>query len=234
MNTPCVPSSSLRLGASSPAEADASQYALPNVASRYDVDEVSAPALTPYGELLEQAPKVNRQLWQNAPESLSEKEKDWRGSPDVLHQALAPNLSIIHEQPLHRAIVMLKASGLSNNEIAARTGYTYPWISQVLRQPWARERLIAELNAAGREGIQQLLNGTVVDSVLKLVEIRDTANAKASDKIAASRELLNRALGMPTQHIDQTTSNAATPRELAEIERELSALANEEKRLTGN
>lgn len=185
---------------------------------------------------LSPAPKTNIQLYVNrllTDEGTALDARVYADDTEALNNSLPPNLVVLHEQPLHRAVIMLKAAGLSNNEIAARTGYTYPWVSQVLRQPWARTRLIEELNNAGRAGIQNLLSGTVVDSILKLVEIRDTAT-KSSDIVAASRELLNRALGMPTQHIEQVTSDATTPKELAAIERELSALASEEKRLTGN
>lgn len=186
---------------------------------------------------LSPAPKTNIQLYVNrllTDDGTALDARVYADDPEALNNSLPPNLVVLHEQPLHRAVIMLKAAGLSNNEIAARTGYTYPWVSQVLRQPWARTRLIEELNNAGRAGIQNLLSGTVVDSILKLVEIRDSFTSKASEVVSASRELLNRALGMPTQHIEQVTSDATTPKELAAIERELSALASEEKRLTGN
>lgn len=209
-----------------------------DVLEQYDLAMPETPApeatVTPFGNLVETpklAAKYNHQLYAN--HRGSDAELDYEANPDALSGSLTPNLAVLHEQPLHRAVIMLKAAGLSNNEIAQRTGYTYPWVSQLLRQPWARTRLIQELNNAGREGINNLLKGTVVDSIMKLVEIRDTA-AKPSDQATAARELLNRALGMPTQHIDAVTTQGPTPDQLDEVEKELAALRAEEKRLTGN
>src|SRR5215470_4080270 len=39
------------------------------------------------------------------------------------------NFAIIYEKPEHRLIVYLKARGLSNQEVAEKTGYTQSWVS---------------------------------------------------------------------------------------------------------
>lgn len=84
-------------------------------------------------------------------------------------------VEIVHEKPEHRIILFLKAQGHSHTEIAKITGYTIPWISQIVRQPWARERLMRILTEQGEDAVQAVLRGEVLNSVFTLIEVRDTA-----------------------------------------------------------
>src|SRR2546430_16148555 len=92
---------------------------------------------------------LNTQLYENSPLSGSLKERDYEGNPERLFNDRKPNFAILSEKPEHRLVVFLKAEGLSNTEIAARTGYQLAGVGQAPRQPWARERLVQEMSHAG-------------------------------------------------------------------------------------
>lgn len=158
-----------------------------------------------------------------------------RDAQDVLFNVQQPNLAILHEKPEHRMAIFLKASGKSNREIAQRLGYSEPWVSQVLRQPWAQKRLVEELRLAGRDEIAGILAGAAADSVFKLIEVRDAANAKGSDVIAASNSLLDRFFGKPTQRVESFNTNRdmSSSDDPDELDRRIRVLEEEEARLTG-
>lgn len=152
--------------------------------------------------------------------------KEYDANPDKLGGAVPnPKVGLLKEQPEHRIMILLKAQGLSGKEIALRTGYTPEHIYTVLRQPWARQQLIRELNEGGRPVIETFLMGEVTSSLQTLVEIRDNPQAKNSDRIAAARDLVDRALGKPTQHVESTNRNVTySPEEIAELDREITDL----------
>lgn len=180
--------------------------------------------------------KFNKQLFENSPLSGSAIDQDYSRDPDRLYGDLdsqSPNLAILKEKPEHRMIVYLKAQGLSNNEIAERTGYTYPWVSQITRQPWFKQRLVAEMKESGRDSIQDMLKVTAADSVQTLIELRDTSDSPAVRKAAAS-DLLDRYLGKPTMRVESTNSNKVTYEDVTGIDKELLKVNEELKRLSGH
>jgi len=175
-------------------------------------------------------------LFENSPLSGSAIDQDYSRDPDRLYGDLdsqSPNLAILKEKPEHRMIVYLKAQGLSNNEIAERTGYTYPWVSQITRQPWFKQRLVAEMKESGRDSIQDMLKVTAADSVQTLIELRDTSDSPAVRKAAAS-DLLDRYLGKPTMRVESTNSNKVTYEDVTGIDKELLKVNEELKRLSGH
>lgn len=190
---------------------------------QYDEMLVEAPAIKPY----------NKQLYGNSRVSGSAIEQHYEEMPDALYADTKPNLVVEHEQPIHRAMVFLKAQGLSNREIAKRTGMTEPWVSQILRQPFARIQLVKELTIAGRDSVSELIKASAEDSVYKLIEVRDDPKAKHSDKISAAKELLDRAFGKPTQHVE-TQITSRTLSDVAELDAKIEELEKEATRLKGN
>lgn len=175
---------------------------------------------------------ANRQLYANSALSGSPIEQDYEESPDVLFNDRPPNLAIQHEKPEHRLLIFLKAQGLSNTEIAKRTGKTIAWVGQVLRQPWARLRLVQELKEAGQDAVQQLISASGEDSVLTLIEVRDDEKTSPAVKIAAANSLLDRLLGKPTQHVESEVTHRSLS-DIEALERELAKVEAEEKRLMG-
>ena len=194
-------------------------------------------AATIGSEPLVEAPpvkKYNTQLYENSRLSGSAIEQHYEEQADALYGDRKPNLVVEHEQPMHRAVIFLKAQGLSNNEIARRTGFSPPWISQVLRQPWARLRLIQELTTAGRDAVSTLIKASAEDSVYTLIEVRDNPKSKGSEKIAAANALLDRQFGKPTQHVETQITNVTSAASIEELDAKIKETEEEIKNLTGN
>lgn len=132
-----------------------------------------------------------------------------------------PNFAIIHEKPWHRMVIYLKAQGLSDKELAVRTGKSAPWISQLCRQPWFRLRLVQEMKDAGVNGIQKVLQASALDSVFTLIDIRDDANSPKAVRRACADSLLDRYLGRAVQRTETTESKLPTTPEIQAIDTEL-------------
>lgn len=179
-----------------------------------------------------QTAKVNRQLWENSQLNGSSAHEDYHEADDRFYNSKDPNLAILHENPRHRLVVMLKAQGHSNRKIAGTVGLSESWVSQILRQPWARQLLVRELREAGRDAIQDLLAGAAEDSVLTLIALRDTATEE-SVRRGASNDLLDRFLGKPTQRVEQNAKVTVTSETVEQLDAELAELEAEEKRLIG-
>lgn len=137
------------------------------------------------------------------------------------------------EAPQHRLMVLLKVQGYSNREIAELTGYTDTTVSNVLRQPWARSRLVKLISEHGLVGIKRLLEGELAANILTLVAVRDDASARGSERIAAANALLDRFLGKPTTVVE-TTHREAPGASVEELQKQLDALKAEEQRLRAN
>lgn len=174
---------------------------------------------------------MNKQLYNNSClNELFEASKDPSvPRPEGLFNAKEPNLAILHEKPEHRVILWMKARGTSNTEIAKQTGYTDAWISQLVRQPWFQDKLLREIEDAGRDEISTLLEGAAADSVIKLIEIRDT-----SKNVGVSRQacvdLLDRFLGKPVQQV-KTEVTAVAAQTVEELDAEINRLQEQEKSL---
>src|ERR1043165_1540052 len=146
-----------------------------------------------------------------------------------------PNLGVLHEKVEHRLILLCKLRGMSNREIAMESGYSEPWISQLLRQPWAVAMMARLTTETGVEAIQKILESEAVPSIMRLVELRDDPEVPATVARSACDSLLDRYLGKPTQHVDVVqTSGQATAETIAEVDKELEALKAEEKNLMGH
>lgn len=175
----------------------------------------------------------NPQLYENSPLAGSSIEATLEANPEGFFNSKKPNLAISHENPRHRAALLLRAQGFSLTEIAQRTGYTIAWLSQLCRQPWAQEYLIKTITEAGKDAVEVILQGEMVPSIMRLIEERDNEKAKPSDRIAASNSLLDRHLGKPTQRVESKSVALNISADIGEVDRQLAELEREEKRLTG-
>jgi hypothetical protein len=187
-------------------------------------------------EVLDEPRSINTQLFENSELADDPVVEAERNDPDRLFQTEKsinvhnrPNLAILGEKPEHRVIVYLKAQGLSNKEVAEKTGFTYPWVSQITRQPWFRLRLVQELKEAGQDQITTVLRSTALDSVFTIVDIRDDPTAPKAVRRQAADSLLDRFLGKPTQRIESeertpsTAELSAVDEQLREIDKQLAA-----------
>lgn len=177
---------------------------------------------------------LNVQLYENSPLSCSQIERDYSASPDKLFNDLKPNLAVIHEKPEHRLLIFLKTQGLSNTEISQRTGYQLAWVGQVLRQPWARERIVQELSLAGRDAVQEAIKSSALDTVHKMIDLRDNDQTPKAVVASICSNLLDRFMGKPVQHIEQrSTVLTGKLGDVAAIDAELEKLQREERELLG-
>lgn len=118
-----------------------------------------------------------------------------------LHGAQDPDFNILHEKPEHRAILLLKMQLMTNKEVSEKTGYSQPWISQVCRQPWFRQRLLSMLHAEGLDPIQAILKPAAEDSIFRVMDLAENA-ASETVKLAANREILDRYLGKSVTKVE--------------------------------
>ena len=177
-------------------------------------------------------PGLNRQLWENSPMNGSSVSAVEEGSANRLFNSKEPNFGILSEKPEHRLIILLKAQGHSNVEIAKLTGYTNVWIGQILRQPWAKERLVEEISKGGTEAVQTLLQGSAVDSIYRIIELRDCSEDDGV-RLRSAQDLLDRHLGKATQHVEARSTVQHVSTEIGQLDAQLLKLEAEERRLLG-
>lgn len=140
-----------------------------------------------------------------------------------------PNHAILHEKPSHRFIVYLKAQGLSNKEVAERTGHTQAWISQLTRQPWFRLRLVQELKEVGVDAVSSALKSAALDSVYTLIDLRDDVTAPKAVRRSCADSLLDRWLGKPTLHVSHEDERIPSSPEISQVDSELQRIEQQLK-----
>jgi hypothetical protein len=156
---------------------------------------------------------------------------DYENDPDRFHGKRTPSAAVLNETPEHRQMILLKSMSMTNKEIAEAMGYSQIHVGNVLRQPWAKQRLVKILTEAGKDPLKVLIESAAIDSVSRLIELRDAPDTPKAVAKAACDSLLDRFLGKPTQHIESKTEVTNVPKEIAAVELELKHLAEEEKRL---
>lgn len=144
------------------------------------------------------------------------------------------NIVAQKESPIHRQMILLKAQGLTNKEVAAKLDMSPITVGNTLKLPWARQRLIEELNRVGRPAIQRLLDSEAAPSVLTLVEMRDNEKAKPSERISAANALLDRIYGKPAQTNLNVEVKGPSLETKDAIEEELAEVLKKEAELRGN
>lgn len=146
------------------------------------------------------------------------------GSADALHGDTVPAISISTEKPIHRMMIYLHAQGASLKDIAKHTGYDYAYVTQVMKQPWARSRLMTILKENGQDAVRHFLTNEVAPSLEVLRDVRDSSTASAQARIAASNSILDRALGKPTVTVEASNTNRNVPADMQRIEADLAAV----------
>ena len=132
-----------------------------------------------------------------------------------LHNPTDPRWTLKREKYEHRLIIYLKCNGFTNREIANKTGFHIVTINNVCKQSWARAIILAEITRAGRDQVETVLQGEALESVLKLIDIRDDDKTPVEVKRKAANDLLDRYMGKPNQPI---THAEVDPRQLSDIQ----------------
>lgn len=134
------------------------------------------------------------------------------------------------EKPWHRLAIMMASSGSTVTEIAEKLERTVTWVSLLLRQPWARERLVNEIQRAGRNEIETLLKSAGPSAIQRVIELSESAKNEAV-RLAANREIIDRLLGKAVEKIEVTRKPDL---DLDKVNQELKALEEQEKALLGS
>lgn len=101
----------------------------------------------------------------------------------LLFNSLDPYYNIDKENAKHRVVLLLKAKGATNLEIASATGYCPIHVSNIVRQKWFQKQLVELLHAKGEGEIEKLLKVHATAALLKAVEIME--NTK-NEQLAAT------------------------------------------------
>jgi hypothetical protein len=136
--------------------------------------------------------------------------------PRPLFQGRKPAYVLKAERPEHRAVIMMKAAGLSNVEIAATLGKSAVHVATVVKQPWAQQQILEEIENAGREPVVTLLQGAAADAAQKLIMLCQEGNTHEIQR-KASVDILNRVFGMPNQAIEHTVMGNLDEKSDAEL-----------------
>jgi hypothetical protein len=138
----------------------------------------------------EQTPRVGEGQTQSAPRALFGRE--FYRKPQQLRKK---------EKYEHRLMILMKAAGASTAEIAEALGVTVYTVRDVLAQPYAIDAVVGEIEKHGQDAIQTVIKGATLDSVLKLIELRDADDSPKEVQRKAANDILDRAFGKPNQSI---------------------------------
>ena len=184
-----------------------------------------------------QVPPFNKQLYKNS--GLAELFAADGGDDDSRARGFFnprnPNLAIIHEKPEHRLLLLCKLQGASNREIAAQSGYTEPWISQLFRQPWAQRLLSEMMHEAGLDEVRALLKEAQVE--LRANARRSAQRSKSSGERSNARRasnLLEQYSGKPTQRVVVNSAKPLSSDDLANLNKQIEQASAEVNRLVGH
>ena len=114
-----------------------------------------------------------------------------------------PQVSLQREKAWHRLAVILKASGMTDREIAVELDVTPPAVAVVCKQPWAVEMLLGRMHGAGDRAMARLQEEALA-AAERLINIAKTAENDETRR-KANNDILDRKYGKPNQ--PYTTSN---------------------------
>jgi hypothetical protein len=123
---------------------------------------------------------------------------------DALFNDTDPYIFFDREKPVHRRMAEMSAQGFNVKEIAEYTHYESHYVSQVLKQPYARQYMIRSVKQSAQQEMKEFLEAELMPSLKTVKDVRDDLNARQSDRLSASRELLDRLLGRSAQPILQS------------------------------
>jgi hypothetical protein len=148
----------------------------------------------------------------------------YAADPARLHGDKPPGIQIATEKPHHRLMIYCHAKGMTAREIGEQMGFDPLYVNTVLRQPWARQQIVALLNEVGESVVSHFLKQEVSPSLEVLREIRDKREAKDAARIAAANSILDRCLGKPTVHLESDNTNRQVPSDIVRLDAEIESV----------
>jgi len=110
-----------------------------------------------------------------------------------------------HEKLEDRLVILSKAAGYTNIEIAEQLGISPVTVSYILKQPYAEAQVLEEIEGLGRDKVVAVLQGNAYECAKRIIEIAESAENEQV-RLKANESVLNRILGMPTQRVDMHTT----------------------------
>lgn len=130
------------------------------------------------------------------------------GIYDRLWNQNNPNYLLQREKPWHRQAQELAMGGMTVHEIGITVKRTPQAVSQVLKQPFAQERMIAETKKKLADEMREFLEAEIMPSLQLFKEARDNTQLKMEVRINAAARLEDRFLGKAAQPIVTTEKPA--------------------------
>lgn len=129
-----------------------------------------------------------------------------------------------YEKPWHRAAAYFWASGkMSLKAIAEACEVSYTSVLDLSKNAWFQETVNEIMRQNGAQDVMDLFKAEQFNSLVTLVELRDSPKAPAAVRRASAVDILDRYMGKPTQRVEtvDTTPVNGDPVELvAQLERE--------------
>ena len=131
---------------------------------------------------------------------------------------IAPSGWVIErEAPWHLSAAYMLRLGSCNGEIAKAHGKSPQAVSNLFHQKFFQER-VTEIMAANRRDIVDAFKAERFATLAVLIEMRDDPETPANTRALVCREIFDRSMGRPTQHL--AVSGEVTSQDpVAEVER---------------
>ena len=118
--------------------------------------------------------------------------------------ARSPMWELEHEQAWHRIAAYLFATGATAKRVATIIGKSQPAVQNLLRQVWF-QKIVNELMAQeGRKDIARLFQAEQYSSLVTMIELRDDVEVPAAVRLNSAKDILDRAMGKPTQRVEMS------------------------------
>ena len=122
------------------------------------------------------------------------------------------------EQPWHKMAAFAFALGATARDVARNLGKSEPAVQNLLRHKWFQENVTKIMSEYGARDVMAMFQAEQFNSLVTLVEMRDNPKVPAAARITCARDILDRALGKPTQRVE-TVAIASSEDPVAEVER---------------
>jgi hypothetical protein len=128
------------------------------------------------------------------------------------------------EEPWHRMAAFAFGLGATCRDVARKLGKSEPAVQNLLRHKWFQEKVTAIMAEYGARDVMELFRAEQFNSLVTLVEMRDNPKIPSSTRVTCARDILDRALGKPTQRVE-TVAIATSEDPVGEVERLESEIA---------
>ena len=144
--------------------------------------------------------------------------------PRPLFNGREPAYVLKAERPEHRIIIMLKAAGRTNIEIAEATGTTPVHVAHIVKQPWAVEQILQEIENTGRQPLIEMLHDMSMKALKFQDSLLDDKEANKETRRKVSECVLDRVLGKANQPFSVDDKRQPSDMTLEEIDKRLAEL----------